>query len=294
MGITSAIKKEATEIGFDACGIALCRPLREQKEPFECWINNGYNAGMHYMEDNLDKRIDPTLLIKDTRSVIVCLLNYRKDKQQPEEFPRIASYARSVDYHFFMKAMLNRLLDFILALLPETTGRAFVDSAPVMERNWAVEAGLGWIGKNSLLIHPVLGSQVFIGTILLTAELDEYDSPFGSERCGECDMCIRHCPGGAIIKKGIIDANRCLSYQTIENRLPVPEYLIPALGNRLFGCDTCLDVCPWNIKKEPSGKIYGTTEELFNLSAQEWLSMGSGEFKRRFGPTPLSRCGLKK
>ena len=295
MDMLSSIKKYASDIGFDACGVAPCRPMKEEVSVMKDWVRQDLHAGMGYMEKHMDLRINPSALYDGTKSVVVCLISYKTGRRYDEGIPQIASYARSADYHYMIKKRLARLLDHIQELDPTCNGRIFVDSGPVLEKHWAVEVGLGWQGRHSLLIHPKLGSFCFIGTILTSLELPEYDTPYGKNRCGSCRECIDRCPADAIRENGLIDCRKCLSFQTIENRGPVPEDLLPALENRLFGCDTCQDVCPWNQKPEPRNHSFFQPEEsLYAITEKEWLEMGTGEFKRRFGHTPLARAGLKK
>lgn len=291
------IKERARLLGFDGCGIARCRPLTEEAPRLRSWLDKGNHAGMEYMANHFDMRIDPSLLIEGTRTVIVCFINYKSDFTYPADIPQIAAYARSTDYHYTLKQRLNSLLEYIGTVVPGTQGRAFVDSAPILERSWAVEAGLGWIGHNSLLINKRFGSFILIGTILTNLELppDAYDKPYTENHCGGCRQCIDHCPTGAIQPGGTIDAGRCISYQTIENRKSIPPGLAALTGNRLFGCDTCQQVCPHNVRTDISRHdIFTPIEGITALTATEWQQMGSGEFKRRFGHTPLMRCGLKK
>ncbi len=216
------------------------------------------------MENHREKRNDPSLLVENCRSVIVCLARCLRAEPEPG-IPFIASYARSDDYHYLLRSRLDQLLGTIRTEYPGVDGKVFTDSAPVMERTWAIEAGLGRIGRNGLLIHPRFGSFCLIGGILTDLEADGYDSPLATEEpdCDGCDRCIVSCPTGAIRKGGMIDSNRCLSYHTIENRGPVPEPLVPKLGDRLFGCDTCQSVCPGNLDLPD-------TPTLFGLPSGEW------------------------
>ena len=295
MEILSDIKSRAHELGFDACGVARRRTMQAEYTALEAWTGSGRHAGMDYLTRYADLRIDPARLFGGTESVIVCLISYKTARPYSPGIPRIASYARSADYHYTVKQKLEQLLAFIREAVPGTEGRCFVDSAPVLEKNWAVEAGLGWMGRNSLLIHPELGSFCFIGIILTTLRPDGYDPPFAKNLCGNCRKCVDACPVGAIGEDGFIDARRCLSYQTIENRGPVPDELLPGLGDRLFGCDTCQEVCPWNVKPvDREHRIFAPVEGIYEMGAGDWLALGSGAFKRRFGQTPLARAGLKK
>jgi epoxyqueuosine reductase len=291
----AVLKQHAREAGFDACGAAPCRPMPVEMSRVEAWIRQDLHAGMRFMENHPDLRRDPAMLYPGARSVIVCLMRYPADSGYVPGTPRIAAYARFPDYHYIIKERLAELLVRIRQLDPGCDGRAFVDSGPLLEKSWAVEAGLGWQGRHSLLIHPEFGSFCFIGIILTTLQLNTYDVPYAENRCGSCRRCIESCPTGAIPERGPIDCRRCLSYQTIENRGAIPGEWVPALGDRLFGCDTCQDVCPWNKCTTLSGHSFFRVEEgLYRVTEQEWLTMGTGEFRRRFGHTPLARAGLKK
>lgn len=284
------LKQTAAALGFDACGAARVRALPDEARRLGGWLRAGCHAGMGYLEKYADLRQDPAALVEGARTVVVCLIGYKSGREYPAGIPQIASYARFADYHRTIKPMLAALLDHFGG-----EGRAFVDTGPVLEKRWAVEAGLGWQGRHSLLIHPRLGSRCLIGTIVTPVELDGYDRPFAENRCGNCRRCVERCPTGAIRADGTIDCRRCLSYQTIENRGPIPEELLPALGERLFGCDTCQQACLWNESApQAAHPLFQADEGLFSITREAWLAMGSGEFRRRFGHTPLARAGLKK
>ena len=294
MTVSQTIRAAALELGFSACGIARYRRLDEQPSYLERWLRAGKHAGMEYMARHVGERLDPALLLPGVRSVIVCLAAYGQDAVLSPGTPRIASYAWGKDYHFVLKGLLGRLLEKLQEKIPGASGRAFVDSAPVLERRWAVEAGLGWIGRSSLLIHPRLGSRTFVGVLLTDAVLD-CDEPYRENGCGSCRRCISACPAGAIGGDGTVDARRCLSYHTIENRGTIPPQIAEVLGNRLFGCETCQEACPHNSGVVPAlSPLFAPVGGLPDVRAQEWLAMGSGEFRRRFAQTPLSRCGLRK
>jgi epoxyqueuosine reductase len=297
----SDIKQVAREVGFDACGVARLRPMEAEARELEAWIARGYHAGMDYMTRYIDLRRDPAGLLAGAQSVIVCLMSYKTDRKYAEGIPRIAAYARSGDYHYSIKRRLEALAERLQTLTPESRARCFVDSAPVLEKAWAVEAGLGYIGRNTLLIHPELGSFVLIGTILTTLPLSEYDTPYPENHCGGCHKCVENCPAGALradgslVPNGGLDANRCLSYQTIENRQPIPENLLPRLAGRLFGCDSCQDICPHNAAAPiKNHDIFQPIEGIYDQSAEAWLALSNSAFKRRFGHTPLARAGLRK
>ena len=288
---SSEIKKLAIEAGFDACGIAKAGILTKDSLHLETWLAARYNAGMQYMENHFEKRIDPTKLAEGAKSVIVVLLNYF-----PKSYPfenkklKIARYALGTDYHFVMKEMLNNLLITINEKVCKTEGRAFVDSAPVMERAWAREAGLGWIGKNSLLLNKDLGSYFFIGELIVDIEL-EYDKPI-EDHCGACRKCLDACPTRAIVSPKVINSNNCISYQTIENKGEIPEDVSRNMNGRIFGCDICQEVCPWNSKaKQHNISKLTPSSELSKLSDIDFQNMDELQFKKIFKNSAVKRAG---
>ncbi|MDZ7724088.1 MAG: tRNA epoxyqueuosine(34) reductase QueG [candidate division KSB1 bacterium] len=245
-----SIKARARELGFCKIGIAAAAPLPPDK--LDDWLSRNHHGSMGYMQSRRDLRLDVTTLVPGARSVIVLAMNYYTDPGQPDDPEKgvISRYAWGDDYHDIIRARLKTLLKFIQETDPQINGRVFVDSAPVMEKVWAVKAGLGWIGKHSNLITPEYGSWVFLGEVIIDAEL-EYDEPFEKEYCGTCTRCLQACPTGAIVEPQTVDARRCISYLTIELKpdQPIPEHLQPRLGNRIFGCDACQEVCPWNRRR---------------------------------------------
>ena len=296
--ITSAqIKEYAHSLGFDACGICKAEEAgAEDQEHFKQWIASSYHADMDYMAKNEEKRLNPALLVEGARSVICVALNYYPDIKQPEEYPQFAYYAYGKDYHDVVKAKLQQLYDYIQSLEPLVSGRCFVDTAPVLERYWAAKAGLGFIGKNSLLIIPQKGSYFFLGELIINAEL-EYDSPLNLS-CGNCTRCLEACPTKAIVRPKVIDANRCISYQTIENKGEINEKVIPVLNNRFYGCDICQQVCPWNRYShrhrteefDPSQAFLGLSyERLENLTEEEYRQIFKGSAVKRAKYSGLKR-----
>lgn len=244
------IKLQALSIGFDACGICSAEPLNETETlHFEQWIAHDYHADMDYLARNTEKRLDPTLLVEGTKSIISVALNYYPHQKQDSTAPQFAYYAYGKDYHDIMKEKLNQLFEYIRTLVPEVQGRVFVDTAPVMERYWAAKAGLGFIGKNTLLIIPKKGSYFFLGEIMVDIELS-YDKPLNLS-CGKCTRCLNTCPTNALEKPHLLNANKCISYQTIENKGDIAEHIVPLLNNRMYGCDICQQVCPWNRYARP-------------------------------------------
>jgi epoxyqueuosine reductase len=293
--VSAAIKEKALELGFADCGISRAGTLPEEAARLRDWLDAGHHAGMGYMARNFDKRTDPTRLVEGAQSVISLLFNYFTDQKQLDpQAPVISKYAYGRDYHKVMKDRMHLLFGFIRELRPDTTGRIFVDSAPVLDRAWAKRAGLGWIGKNSCLISRTSGSFVFIGEIILNLEL-EYNQVPESDFCGSCNRCIEACPTDAILDNRTLDSERCISYQTIENRGEISPELEGLLAGRVFGCDICQDVCPWNrnaqMHHEPD---FLPGEELMNMSKEDWHRMDPEQYKLLFPESAVERAGFKK
>jgi epoxyqueuosine reductase len=288
--ISEKIKKEALRLGFSDCGFADAEPLCDNEKFLSNWLSNSYNGEMRYMENYFDKRISPKLLYENAKSVVVVLLNYKPEKKLEPNVPQIAKYAYGIDYHYVIKQKLYQLLDRINSEIVSCNGIAFVDSAPVLERALAQKAGLGWVGKNSMLINRKFGSFCFIGELFLDIEL-EYSQEVENQ-CNKCVNCIKNCPTKAIVAPKIIDANRCLSYLTIEHRGEIADEYKALLGNRLFGCDTCNDVCPYNKPSPPHNTAeFLPQEEFYHF---DWQAVTRGKFERFFKNSPLKRAGFKK
>jgi len=289
--LSQTIRTLASSLGFDAVGFARAERLDGEAERLRGWLDAGYHADMGWMEGHFDKRVDPTLLEEGTRSVVVVLFCYKPEVVQPANAPQIAKYAYGNDYHEVVKDKLWELLSRIKEVMPQANGRPFVDSAPVMERAWAERAGLGWIGKHSLLINRELGSMFFIGTLLLNLELD-YATPV-KPSCGACTRCIDACPTRAIVMPKVVNARRCISYQTIENRGEIPPELQPLMGNRVFGCDTCQDVCPWNAKVAPHHHGELTPREaILHYTSEQWQTIDQVQFSTIFRHSAVKRTKL--
>ncbi len=288
------IKEYAADTGFSACGITPAIELDDSiKKKYLEWIDAGYQGEMQYLANNIDKRINPSVLVEGAKSIIVVLLNYYPSEKQPSHLPQVAKCAYGRDYHKVMKKKMKRLFERIKEEFPQLEGRYFSDSAPVLERVWAVRAGLGWIGKNNLLINKKLGSYFFIGELIINAEFDEYDMFYGTSHCGNCTRCIDACPTGALSPYEL-NAEMCISYDTIELKDSAKSKLTSTHG-WIFGCDICQDACPWN------GKLIPTTEEDFSIkpfllsaSKEEWQSLTEEEFEEIFYNSQLKRAGLKK
>ena len=289
------IKDKALEIGFAACGMAEIATASSEIPYFDRWIANGGHAGMKYMENYRTLRFDPSGLVEGACSVISIALNYYPSVLQPAGNPQIAYYAYGEDYHVVMKRRMNLLLDFIrekvLPLYPgrDLQARCFVDSAPVLERYWAWKAGLGWIGRNTTLILPGKGSYFFLGEIVCNLPF-AYDTPLKESRCGTCTRCIDNCPTGALECCGYLNANKCLSYLTIENKGEIPEKESSRLGNRIYGCDTCQQVCPWNRFASPTGvEEFHPGEDLLALDHEQFKSLTREDYTRIFARSAVKR-----
>lgn len=292
---SAAIKEKALELGFAACGFSRAEALPEDARRLKTWLQKNHHATMGYMANHFEKRTDPTLLVEGARTVISLLFNYYTDRVQKDpEAPLLSKYAYGRDYHFVMKDRMHLLFDFIKSMHPGTAGRVFVDSAPVLDRAWARRAGLGWIGKNSHLISRTAGSFVFIGEIILDLEL-EYNLVPENDFCGSCNRCIEACPTRAILDERSIDAERCISYQTIENKGDISPELEAKLAGRVFGCDICQDVCPWNRKAENHREpVFNPDEEVLEMSRESWQNLSLEKYRRLFHQSPVERAGYTK
>ena len=292
------IKTKAMELGFLDCGISEARFLFEEKDRLQNWLQLEMHGEMGYMANHLDKRLDPRLLVDHARSVISVLLNYFPGNEQTDpEAPVLSKYAFGTDYHFVMKDKLEVLFRFIQSEIAPCEGRCFVDSAPVLDRAWAAHAGLGWIGKNTNLISVEHGSFFFIGELILDLELPT-DQKTVRDHCGTCSRCIDACPTQALVAPYVLDARRCISYQTIEKRGEIDPELKDKFENRVFGCDICQDVCPWNLKSEARHETAFIPElKLMNLTKSEWNNMDKPLFNELFRNSAVKRTrfeGLKR
>tara|TARA_Y100000590_G_scaffold412582_1_gene507664 strand:+ start:120 stop:1037 length:918 start_codon:yes stop_codon:yes gene_type:complete len=294
---TGLIKRKALELGFSSCGISQARFLKEEEQKFEKWLSNGYQGNMSYLERNIDKRLDPRILVPGSKSVISLTYNYYPPKKLSNKNNFIISkYAYGRDYHKVLKKKLRQLFYYMKENIGSIEGRVFVDSAPVHERAWAKLSGLGWIGKNSLLINKNIGSYFFISEIICDLEL-EYDSPV-SDRCGNCTKCMDACPTNAITQAQVIDANKCISYLTIENKNTIPEEFKNELNQSIFGCDICQDICPWNRFSTPHNeKEFLPNKKLKKLRKKDWIELTEETFNLIFEGSAIKRAnynGLKR
>lgn len=283
------IKSEAQRLGFDICGIAKAEAVSSAYiETYNRWITEEKHGTMHYLQRNCDKRFNPTELVEDCRSIIVVAMNYTPQ----EEIEGIASYAIGKDYHKVIKDKLYTLLNSINSIHP-AKGRAFCDSAPVLERYWAVNAGIGWIGHNRQLTIPGKGSYFFLGELLIDIELT-YDQPFKENHCGKCRRCIDNCPAGALSTDGL-DARKCLSYLTIEYRGDLPEEIGAKMKKNFYGCDCCLKACPHNRFATPSTiPEFRPDEELRRMNMEKWANLTREQYNRLFAQSAVERCGYEQ
>lgn len=290
--ITSTIKATAEKLGFSGCGIAPAGPLEKEGALFRQWVEDEHHAGMEYMARNVEKRLNPKLLEPWTRSVIVCLYNYYPgDEYKFSSNYKISKYAYGKDYHQIVKDKLHLLKQEIQKIHAEMKSRVFTDSAPVMERAWAVRAGLGWTGKNACLINKGSGSYFFIGIILTDLEL-VYDKPYEGDHCGSCTRCIDICPGKAIIAPGVVNAGKCISYLTIEHKGDFADNKQTQFHEWIFGCDACQDICPWNryatAHNEPA---FRPAPKLLAMTDMDWNKLDSSTFNELFRGTAVERTG---
>ena len=285
---TRKIKDEAKRLGFLSCGISKAAFLNNEAPKLEEWLSLRYHGEMAWMENHFDKRLDPRKLVDGAKSVVSVLLNYYPEQKQNDDAPQISKYAYGEDYHFVIKDKLKSLLQFISDNIGEVNGRAFVDSAPVLDRAWAAKSGLGWIGKHSLLLTKQAGSFYFIGELILDLEL-EPDLPT-QNHCGTCTKCIDACPTQAIVQPEVVDANKCISYLTIEYKKELPVSFQEKMENWVFGCDICQDVCPWNrfsiATNEPR---FSPDDRLLSFNNEAWQEITEELFKEIFKNSAVKR-----
>jgi epoxyqueuosine reductase len=291
---SSLIKNEARKLGFMFCGISEAEFLEEEAPRLEEWLKKNMHGEMQYMENHFDKRLDPRLLVDGAKSVISLGLNYFSDKGQGDPLsPKISKYAYGTDYHLVIKDKLKRLLQVINEKIGEVSGRAFVDSAPVLDKAWAKKAGLGWIGKNTNLINKKVGSFFFLAELIIDLEL-KYDIVPTADHCGTCTNCIDACPTEAIVGPYIVDGSRCISYLTIELKNEIPQEFKGKMDNWMFGCDVCQDVCPWNkfsvLHNEPE---FNPLPGLLNTRKKDWEEITEDVFQKVFKNSAIKRAKFK-
>lgn len=291
---TQKLKQKALELGFSGVQIAQAKELTAEARKLEQWLNSGFHGQMNYMGNHFEKRIDPRKLVEGAKSVVSLMYNYYTPKEQEDSTaPKISKYAYGKDYHYVVKSKLRELLEYMQEEVGEISGRCFVDSAPVLERDWAKHSGLGWIGKNTLLINKQKGSFFFLAELIIDLDLD-YDAPI-KDYCGTCTRCIDACPTNAIDEKGyLVDGSKCISYATIELRDELPTELKGKFENWMFGCDICQEVCPWNrfstAHQEPEFEPH---PDLLTMSKKEWQDITEEVFQKVFKKSAVKRTKYK-
>ncbi len=303
--LASQLKVRAHELGFDACGISRAQRLDKEAEDLEQWLAQGRHASMRWMENHFDKRVDPRLLVDDARSVVSVLVSYYQPEAPaaddfdpgPDTIGKISRYAWGNDYHGILKEKLFLLFEWIREQVGDVGGRAFVDSAPVMDKAWAARAGLGWVGKSTMLLNRNLGTFFFVGELIIDLELPP-DGPI-PDYCGSCTQCLDACPTGALDEPYQIDSNRCISYLTIEHRGDeLPSQYKGEIGNWIFGCDICQDVCPWNkFAKTTRDNRFRPRPGVVETPLRDWEELDLGVYRELFRRSAVKRtkfAGLKR
>ncbi|RME93459.1 MAG: tRNA epoxyqueuosine(34) reductase QueG [Bacteroidetes bacterium] len=296
--LKTILHEAASELGFSFVGVAKAERMDEEARRLEAWLNQGYHGQMRYMENHFDKRVDPTLLVPGAKTVISLLYNYHNPaKPTDPEAPRLSQYAYGEDYHFVLKGKLRELVARMEEQVGPINGRVFVDSAPVLERDWARRAGNGWVGKHTLLIHPKAGSYFFLAEIISDLDLPP-DAPM-KDYCGTCRRCIDACPTQAIAPEGYsLDARKCISYLTIELREAIPTEFSDKMENWMFGCDICQEVCPWNrFAKHHEEPAFEPHADLLHMKQADWQELTEEVFRKLFRKSAVKRAkylGLRR
>ena len=289
---TELIKNEAKRLGFISCGVSRAEFLENEAPRLEKWLKMNMHGKMKYMENYFEKRLDPSKLVDDAKSVISLAYNYYPKDLQNKEAPKVSKYAYGMDYHYVIKEKLNFFLSFIKDKIGDVNGRAFVDSAPILEKAWASKSGIGWVGKNSNLITKQVGSFYFLAELIVDLELD-YDG-IESDHCGECTACIDSCPTQAIVEPYVVNGSKCISYFTIELKENIPNEFKEKFEDWVFGCDICQDVCPWNKFSKPHKEpLFQSTSELMKMSRDEWNEITEETFNKIFKNSAVKRTGYK-
>lgn len=293
---TAMIKAEARRLGFMSCGVSRAEFLEEEAPRLEQWLQQGMHGEMGYMENHFDKRLDPTKLVDGARSVISLLLNYFPEETQQQDTYKISKYAWGRDYHHVIKAKLRSLQQYISQNIGEVHGRAFVDSAPVLDKAWAVRSGLGWMGKHTNVLTRQVGSFYFIAELITDLDL-EYDHPV-TDHCGSCTACLDACPTGAIVQPYVVDGSKCISYFTIELKNEIPDTVKGQFDDWIFGCDICQDVCPWNRFSKPHREpLFNPHPELLSMEKKDWEELTEEVFGKVFQKSAVKRTkfsGLRR
>jgi epoxyqueuosine reductase len=291
---TQLIRQEAQRLGFDFIGFAKAEQMTEEARRLETWLNGEKHGKMAYLANHFDKRIDPRKLVENAKTVVSLTYNYFTEATQTDpDAPKIAMYAHGKDYHFVVKDKLKALLQYIQTTIGEVNGRCFVDSAPVLERDWAKRSGVGWVGKNTLLINPKQGSYFFLAELIIDIALVA-DSPM-KDYCGTCRRCIEACPTEAIAPEGyFMDGSKCISYLTIELKDEIPSQFQGKMSNWMFGCDICQQVCPWNRFSKPHHEPdFEPHTALLQYSKSEWMDITEDVFQNIFRKSAVKRTGFK-
>lgn len=289
---TAFIKSEAKRLGFMSCGISKAGFLEEEAPRLEAYLNQNLHGKMHYLENNFDKRLNPTLLVDGAKSVISVVLNYYPEENQIADTYKISKYAYGQDYHFVIKEKLKELLHNIQTEIGEVSGRAFVDSAPILDKAWAAKSGLGWMGKSTNLITQKVGSFYFIAELIIDLDL-EYDHAV-TDHCGSCTACIDACPTEAIVAPYVVDGSKCISYFTIELKEALPTEMKGKMDNWIFGCDVCQDVCPWNRFSKPHREpLFNPHPDLLSFSKKDWQEITVETFAKVFKNSAVKRTKLQ-
>ena len=295
---TILLKGEAQRLGFSFVGISKAEKMEPEAQRLEAWLNQNYHGKMAYLANHFEKRIDPTKLVPGAKSVVSLMYNYHTDQKQADaNAPKISTYAYGKDYHFVVKDKLRQLLQFLQTEIGAVEGRCFVDSAPVLERDWAKRSGLGWIGKNTMLIHPKAGSYFFLAELIIDLDLVA-DEPI-KDFCGTCRKCIEACPTEAISSDGyVMDGSKCISYLTIELKENIPAEFEGKMDNWMFGCDVCQEVCPWNrFSTKHQEPAFEPHPDLLDLSKNDWEEITEDVFRQLFQKSAVKRTkysGLKR
>ncbi len=290
---TAIVKQIANNLGFMSCGISKAEFLEKEATRLEQWLKKGMHGSMSYMENYFDKRLNPTLLVEGAKSVVTLLLNYYPEQKQNATSPQISKYAYGNDYHEVIKAKTKKFIEQIRQQIGEVQGRAFVDSAPVMDKVWAQKSGLGWIGKNSNVIQKQSGSFFFIAHLIIDLDLD-YENITHQDFCGTCTKCLDACPTQAIVAPYIVDGSKCISYFTIELKESIPQEYQNKLSNWIFGCDICQDVCPWNRFSKPHQEPdFINTTGILDFETKDWAEITESTFSTYFKNSAIKRPKFK-
>lgn len=295
MIFSDTIRHKAIQAGFSYCGFSRSGFLEAEAPLLEQWLKNGFQGQMSYLERNFDKRLDPNLLVPGAKTIISLIYNYYpSETQRDTEAPKLAKYAYGGDYHSVIRTKLMHLVQELKREYGDFQARVFTDSAPIMERTWAQKSGLGWIGKNTLLINKQMGSFFFLAEIIIDIEADKYDMPV-TDHCGTCTACLDACPTNALFAPQQMDASKCISYLTIELKDQIPASFQGKMDNWMFGCDICQDVCPWNRHAKPHQEpAFAPPQELLTMGKREWIEIREESFEKLFKNSAVKRTTFQR